>query len=93
MIIKDPDPEVWIRLFMSSNLSIKVMLYQINDPELDDGWLTDDEGLTHYNKFRKNILEKFKGEDSPYVQGLQSFEEFQMTMERFPRGAKRPSVS
>ena len=93
MIIKDPDPEVWIRLFMSSNLSIKVMLYQINDPELDDGWLTDDEGLTHYNKFRKNILEKVKGEDSPYVQGLQSFEEFQMTMERFPRGAKRPSVS
>ena len=36
------DPEVWIRLFTSSKLSIQVMLYQEDDPYLDDEWLTAD---------------------------------------------------
>ena len=34
------DPEVWIRLVTSRNSRIQVMLYQEDDPELDDEWLT-----------------------------------------------------
>ena len=40
------DPEVWIRLVTSSNSRIQVMLYQGDDLELDDEWLTANEQLT-----------------------------------------------
>ena len=36
------DPEIWIRLFTSSNSRIQFMLYQEDDPDLDDEWLTVD---------------------------------------------------
>ena len=46
------DPEVCIRLVTSRNSSIQVILYQEDDPELDDEWLTADEKLTHFSKAR-----------------------------------------
>ena len=42
------DPEVWIMLVTSRNSMIQVMLYQEDDPELDDEWLTADEQLTRF---------------------------------------------
>ena len=34
------------------------MLYQEDDPEFDDGWLTDNEKLTSYIKAREQIVGK-----------------------------------
>ena len=51
------------------------MLYQGDDPELDDEWLTADEQLTRFRKVREKILGRVKGEDTPSVQGHQSSEE------------------
>ena len=68
-------PEVWIRLFTSSNSRIQVMLYQEDDLELDDEWLTADEQLTRFSKAIEQIVGRFKGTESPSVQGPQSSEE------------------
>ena len=46
-------PELWIRLVKSSNSRIQVMLYEEDDPELDDEWLTAHERLTRYRKARE----------------------------------------
>ena len=46
-------PEVWIRLVISSNTRIQVVLDQEDDPELDDEWLTTDEQLTRFGKARE----------------------------------------
>ena len=48
------------------------MLYQNNNPELDDGWLTTYEGLTHFIKAREKIVGRVKGAELIFVQGLQS---------------------
>ena len=49
-------PEIWIRLVTSSNSRIQVMLYQEDDPELDDEWLTSNERLTRFIKARERKL-------------------------------------
>ena len=54
-------PEIWIRLVTSSNSRIQVMLYQEDDPELDDEWLTSDEQLTRFSKDREQIVGRVKG--------------------------------
>ena len=69
MIITAADPEVWIRLVKSSNSIIQVMVDQEDDPELDDEWLTADEQLTHFSKAREQIVGRFKGTESPSIQG------------------------
>ena len=51
------------------------MLYQEDDPELDDEWLTDDEQFTIFSKAREKIVGRVKGSESPYVQGPQYSEE------------------
>ena len=58
----------------SRNSTIKVMLDQQNDPELDDRLLTYDERLTRFSKTRERILGRFKVAESPYFQGPQSSE-------------------
>ena len=63
------DPEVCISLVTPRNSSIKVMLYQEDDPELYDKWLTADEQLTHFRKATEKILGRVKGSESPSVQG------------------------
>ena len=62
------DPEVWIRLVTSRNSRIHVMLDQEDDPELDDGWLTANKQLTRFRKAGEQIVGRFKGTESPYVQ-------------------------
>ena len=47
---------------MSMNSRIKVVLDQENDPELDDGWLTADEKLSHFIKAREQIVGRVGGE-------------------------------
>ena len=74
MISTYTDTELWIRLVTSSNSRIQVVLYQEDDPELDDAWLTADEQLTQFSKAREQILGRIKGSESPYVQGPQSSE-------------------
>ena len=61
------DPEVWIRLVISRNSQIQVMLEQ-EDPDLDDEWLTSNEQLTRFSKAREQIVGKVKGSESPSVQ-------------------------
>ena len=51
------------------------MLYQEDDLELDDEWLTSDEQLTHFSKAREKIVGRVKGTESRSVQGTQSSEE------------------
>ena len=48
-------------MVMSRNSSIKVMLYQENDPYLDDGWLTADMRLTRFSKDRERVVGRVKG--------------------------------
>ena len=55
IIIIATDPEIWIRLVTPRNSSIQVMLYQEDDPDLDDEWLTDDEKLTRFRKAREKL--------------------------------------
>ena len=61
MSSKAVEPEVWIRLVTSGNLSIQFMLYQKDDPELDDEWLTANEKLTRFSKARDKIVGRVKG--------------------------------
>ena len=51
------------------------MLDQEDDPELDDEWLTADDQLTRFIEARKQIVERVKITELPYVQGPQSSEE------------------
>ena len=55
MISTSVDIEVWIRLLISRNSRIQVMLDQEYYPELDDEWLTADEQLTHFRKSREKL--------------------------------------
>ena len=48
------------------------MLYQEDDPELDDDWLPDDERLTRFIKAGEKIVGMVKGTEFPSVQGPQS---------------------
>ena len=85
-------PEVWIRLVTPRNSRIQVMLYQEDNPELDDEWLTADEQLTRFSKAREQILGRVKGTESPSVKGTQSSEEDLVVRERVPSRTERPSV-
>ena len=78
------DPEVWIRLVTSRNSSIQVILYQEDDPELDDEWLTADEQLTRFRKARDQIVWRVIGTELPSVQGPQYSEEDLVVRERVP---------
>ena len=49
------DPEIWIRLVTPRNSKIQVMVYQEDDPELDDEWLTDNKQLTRFRKAREKL--------------------------------------
>ena len=51
------------------------MLYQEYYIELDDEWFTTNERLTRFRKNREHILGRFKGAESPYLQGSQYSEE------------------
>ena len=68
------------------------MLYQEDDPELDYEWLTADEQLTRFSKARKKIVRRFKGTESPYIQGPQYSGENPVIRERVPSRTERPSV-
>ena len=68
------------------------MLDQEDYPELDDEWLTVDEQLTRFSKAREQIVERFKGTESPSVQGPQSSEEDLVVRKRVPIRTERPSV-
>ena len=63
--------EVCIRLVMSINSRIWVMLDQGNDPELFGKWLIAYDRLTCYNKSREDISKKIKVLETPFDQGLQ----------------------
>ena len=63
-------------LVTSSNSRIQVILYQEDDPELDDEWLTADEQLTIFSKAREKILGSIKVSESSSVQGPQYYEEY-----------------
>ena len=54
------DPEVWIRIVTSSNARTQLILYQEDDPELDNEWLTENERLTRFSKYREKILGRVK---------------------------------
>ena len=45
------------------------MLYQENDPELDDEWLNANEKLTCFRKSIEQIVGRVEGSESPYIQG------------------------
>ena len=60
------------------------MLDQEYDTELDDEWLTADEKSTHFRKVREKIVGRFKGSESPSVQGTQSSKEYLVVRERVP---------
>ena len=68
------------------------MLYQEDDPELYDEWLTANEQLTHFNKAREQIVQRVKGTEFQYVQGLQYSEEDLVLRERVPRRTEMPPV-
>ena len=84
--------EVWIRLSISSNSWVQFMLYQEDDTELDDEWLTSDEGLTRFCKDREQIVGRFKGEKSPSVRGPQYYEEGLVVRERVTSRTEGASV-
>ena len=48
------------------------MLYQEDDTELDDEWLTSNEQLTRFIKAGEKIVGRVKGTKFPSVQGPQS---------------------
>ena len=89
----DINLEFWIRIVMSINSRIQVILYQENDPELDDEWLTSNDKLTSFSKYRARIIGRIKGEDSLYVQGPQNSEEYLVVRERSPINTERSLVS
>ena len=86
------DPEVWIRLVVSSSSSIQIMLDQKDDPELDDEWLTANEQLTRLSKAREKIIGLVKGSESTSAQGPQYSEEDLVVGGRAPSSTERPSV-
>ena len=51
------------------------MLDREDDQELYDEWFTADEQLTRFSKAREKIVGRFKGTESPSVQGPQYYEE------------------
>ena len=67
------------------------MLYQEYYKELDDEWFTTNERLTRFRKTRENILGRFKGAESPYLQGSQYSEEDLVLRGIFPSRNKRTS--
>ena len=68
------------------------MLDQDDDPELNDEWLTANEQLTRFNKAREQIVGRFKGTESLYVQGNQSSEGDLVVRERVPSSTEIPPV-
>ena len=50
------------------------MLYQEDDLELYDEWLTANDQLTRFSKDREKIVGRVKVTESPSVQGPQFFE-------------------
>ena len=68
------------------------MLDQEDDPELDDEWLTADEQLTRFSKAKEKIVGRFKGTESPSVQGPQSSEKDLVIRERIPSRTDIPSI-
>ena len=67
------------------------MLYQEDDPELDDEWLTTDDQLTHFSKDREQIVGRVKVLESPSFQVPQSSKEDLVLRERVPIRTERPS--
>ena len=67
------------------------MLDQIEDPELDDEWLTADEQLTCFSKASEQIVGRVKGIESPSVQGPQYYEEYLVLREMVPISTEMPS--
>ena len=55
------DIGVCIRLVTSRNSSIQVMLYQEDDTELDDNWLTNNERLKTFINARERVVSRIKG--------------------------------
>ena len=53
---------------------IQAILYQEDNIELDDDWLTTNEWLTMFSKPRERIVGMVKVADSPSVQGPQYYE-------------------
>ena len=51
------------------------MLYQEDDPELDDEWLTTDDQLTNFSKAREKNVGRVKGSESLSDQVPQSSSE------------------
>ena len=49
------DLEVWIKLFISRNSRIEVMIEQEDDPELDDECLTSDDRLTRLENLERKL--------------------------------------
>ena len=68
------------------------MLYQEDDPELDDECMTDGERLTKFIKSREKIVVRIKGAESSSVQGPQYYEECLFVRERVSRRTERISV-
>ena len=54
-------PEVWIGLVTSRNSGVQFMLDQEDDTQLDDEWLTSDDRLRSFRKYREKMLRRFKG--------------------------------
>ena len=54
--------------------------------------MTADEKLTRFRKAREKIVGRFKGTESPSVQGHQSYEEDLVVRERVPSRTDIPSV-
>ena len=68
------------------------MLYQEDDPELDDEWLTADDQVTRFCKAREQIVGRVKGTESPSVKVTQSSEEDLVVRKRVPSRTDMPSV-
>ena len=68
------------------------MLYQEDNPYLDDKWSTSNERLTNFRKARERIVGKVKRAESPSVQGPQSSEEDIVVRERVTIRTERPPV-
>ena len=68
------------------------MLEQEDDTELYYEWLTADDRLTRFRKSRDKIVGRFKGSESPSVQGPQSSEEDLVVMDMVPSRTESPSV-
>ena len=63
VISTSADPEVYIRRITSKNSKIKDVLYQEDDPEFNGEWLTVNERLTRFIKYREQIVGRVKVEE------------------------------